>query len=104
MKQINEHTKLPWDFTQGFLVCKDKGDHQTGIAVVTGCDPEQASNGEFIKTACNNFYKMREWIRYNACLMKRHMIRIEKAGLEPLLATKGQVEEAEQLLKDIDND
>jgi len=84
MKQINEHTPLPWF---GWQIC----DCSIGITSVDGeyqsLDTDEAlANRDFIITACNNFYKMK-------ALLETHVLYTPDCK---------RVFETQQLLKELD--
>ena len=88
MKQINDHAELPWVFIPSENedgVCYDiLKEEQCGFEYLG--EFNSLDNAIFSKTACNNFYKMRELIS-----------EYKKYG-STLLNDK----EAEELLKELD--
>ncbi len=88
MKQINDHTSLPFNVNIDFIgSCEIRGKGNKRI------DSSDCDTYVFIETACNNFYKMKDMISDLATEM--FMTR------DPLI-NKMKLKEAEQLLKELD--
>lgn len=97
MKQINDHTALPWEIRDNTKLPYGHNyyiHNSNANAVVSAMDGKD--NTEFILTACNNFYEMKNMISELCKLLACH------GEPDKHTTVQSRLEASSKLLKELD--